>query len=238
GGSVGNALKWFPDRRGLAAGLTAAGFGAGSAPTVVPIANMIASSGYEAAVWWVGIGQSILGMLVALLLPAPEPGEGVGAAGAAGRAAAPARLLAFRSAGAAGDSRLLQIPVFHHVSHVRDGRGRWSDGNRPACAHCQRLQDRRRASLNPWAHAPSAYLRLDDRSSAQWPLSAVLRLGVRPYWSREHDVHRLLLRRRRHLCVALLREQSVAVRDPVGTGVLRLGRDLFAVPGDMHRHLR
>jgi len=49
GGSVGNALKWFPDRRGLAAGLTAAGFGAGSAVTVVPIANMIQSSGYEAA---------------------------------------------------------------------------------------------------------------------------------------------------------------------------------------------
>src|SRR5262244_4146838 len=41
GGSVGNALKWFPDRRGLAAGLTAAGFGAGSALTVVPIASMI-----------------------------------------------------------------------------------------------------------------------------------------------------------------------------------------------------
>src|SRR4029453_12982632 len=47
GGSVGNALKWFPDRRGLAAGLTAAGFGAGSALTVVPIANMIQSSGYQ-----------------------------------------------------------------------------------------------------------------------------------------------------------------------------------------------
>ena len=45
GASVGNALKWFPDRRGLAAGLTAAGFGAGSALTVIPIANMIASSG-------------------------------------------------------------------------------------------------------------------------------------------------------------------------------------------------
>ncbi len=41
GASVGNALKWFPDRRGLAAGLTAAGFGAGSALTIIPIANMI-----------------------------------------------------------------------------------------------------------------------------------------------------------------------------------------------------
>jgi OFA family oxalate/formate antiporter-like MFS transporter len=75
GGSVGNALKWFPDRRGLAAGLTAAGFGAGSALTVVPIANMIASSGYEAAFWWFGIGQGIVVMLVALLLRAPEAGE-------------------------------------------------------------------------------------------------------------------------------------------------------------------
>src|SRR5947208_1800417 len=75
GGSVGNALKWFPDRRGLAAGLTAAGFGAGSALTVVPIANMIASSGYEAAFWWFGIGQGIVVMVVALLLRAPQPGE-------------------------------------------------------------------------------------------------------------------------------------------------------------------
>src|SRR2546430_7403016 len=68
GASVGNALKWFPDRRGLAAGLTAAGFGAGSALTVVPIANMILSSGYEAAFWWFGIGQGLVVIVVALLL--------------------------------------------------------------------------------------------------------------------------------------------------------------------------
>src|SRR6202171_6578078 len=49
GTCVGNALKWFPDRRGLAAGATAAGFGAGAAITVVPIANMIAATGYEHA---------------------------------------------------------------------------------------------------------------------------------------------------------------------------------------------
>ena len=49
GTCVGNALKWFPHRRGLAAGATAAGFGAGAAVTVVPIAKMIATSGYQDA---------------------------------------------------------------------------------------------------------------------------------------------------------------------------------------------
>jgi OFA family oxalate/formate antiporter-like MFS transporter len=75
GASVGNALKWFPDRRGLAAGLTAAGFGAGSALTVVPIATMIQSSGYEAAFLWFGIGQGIIVVIFAMFLRAPQPGE-------------------------------------------------------------------------------------------------------------------------------------------------------------------
>jgi OFA family oxalate/formate antiporter-like MFS transporter len=75
GGAVGNALKWFPDRRGLAAGLTAAGFGAGSALTVIPIANMIQSSGYEAAFFWFGIGQAIIVMIFSLFLRAPDANE-------------------------------------------------------------------------------------------------------------------------------------------------------------------
>src|ERR1700736_2369739 len=74
-GPGGNALKGFPDRRGLAAGLTAAGFGAGSALTVIPIANMIQSSGYQAAFLWFGLGQGIVVVLVALLLRAPQAGE-------------------------------------------------------------------------------------------------------------------------------------------------------------------
>ena len=52
GTCVGNALKWFPGRRGLAAGITASGFGAGAALTIVPIAHMIESSGYEQPSWF------------------------------------------------------------------------------------------------------------------------------------------------------------------------------------------
>jgi OFA family oxalate/formate antiporter-like MFS transporter len=80
GTCVGNALKWFPDRRGLAAGITAAGFGAGSALTIIPIANMIAASGYQHTFMVFGLLQGgtvlLLGLLlkkpVAALLPKPK----------------------------------------------------------------------------------------------------------------------------------------------------------------------
>jgi OFA family oxalate/formate antiporter-like MFS transporter len=71
GTCVGSALKWFPDRRGLAAGLTAAGFGAGSAATIIPISMMIASSGYEQTFLYFGIGQGVIVMILALLMVRP-----------------------------------------------------------------------------------------------------------------------------------------------------------------------
>ena len=72
GACVGNALKWFPDRRGLAAGITAMGFGAGSALTVFPIANMIKSQGYEATFFKFGIAQGVVVFLVSWFLRAPD----------------------------------------------------------------------------------------------------------------------------------------------------------------------
>jgi OFA family oxalate/formate antiporter-like MFS transporter len=79
GATVGNAIKWFPDRRGLAAGLTAAGFGAGSAITVIPISNMIVGSGYQATFMFFGIAQGVVVALVGLVLRAP-PGRDAGPA--------------------------------------------------------------------------------------------------------------------------------------------------------------
>ncbi len=74
GTAIGSALKWFPDHRGLAAGLTAAGFGAGSALTVSPIANMISSAGYQAAFIQWGIIQGAVVVIAALFLKAPALG--------------------------------------------------------------------------------------------------------------------------------------------------------------------
>jgi OFA family oxalate/formate antiporter-like MFS transporter len=78
---VGQAVKWFPDRRGLAVGLTAAGYGAGSALSVIPIQAVINSAGYEAAFFWFGLVQGGFVFILAWLLRGPDPGEmaGVGA---------------------------------------------------------------------------------------------------------------------------------------------------------------
>lgn len=72
GTCVGNALKWFPDKRGLAAGITAAGFGAGSALTVAPIQAMIKTDGFQNTFLYFGLGQGIFVVILAFFLFAPK----------------------------------------------------------------------------------------------------------------------------------------------------------------------
>ncbi|MGB7075632.1 MAG: oxalate/formate MFS antiporter [Xanthobacteraceae bacterium] len=72
---VGNAVKWFPDRRGLAVGLTAAGYGAGTALSVIPITAVIHSSGYATAFFWFGLVQGGIVFVLAWLMRGPDAGE-------------------------------------------------------------------------------------------------------------------------------------------------------------------
>jgi OFA family oxalate/formate antiporter-like MFS transporter len=74
GTCIGNALRWFPSRRGLAAGLTAAGFGAGSALTIIPIANMIKTSGYEHTFLTFGLFQGVVVFVLGFLILVPPLG--------------------------------------------------------------------------------------------------------------------------------------------------------------------
>ena len=90
GTCIGNALKWFPDKRGLAAGLTAMGFGAGSSLSIVPIAAMIKSSGYQHTFLYFGIGQGLALLILAWFLVQPSGAVAASLARAA-QAAAPIR---------------------------------------------------------------------------------------------------------------------------------------------------
>jgi OFA family oxalate/formate antiporter-like MFS transporter len=99
---VGMAVKWFPDRRGLAVGLTAAGYGAGAALTVIPIQYVIANYGYNTAFLWFGIIQGAVVFVLAILLRGPDPGE---------MASAPAPKVA-QSARSFSPREVLMSPIF------------------------------------------------------------------------------------------------------------------------------
>jgi OFA family oxalate/formate antiporter-like MFS transporter len=72
GTCIGNALKWFQARRGLAAGVTAAGFGAGAALTVLPLMHSLSENGYEATFFRFGLLQGMVVLLAALALKKPS----------------------------------------------------------------------------------------------------------------------------------------------------------------------
>jgi len=74
GGAIGNALKWFPDHRGLCVGLTAGAYGIGTASTIAPVASMLKASGYQHTfiVW--GFIQGVVVLVAALFLARPPQG--------------------------------------------------------------------------------------------------------------------------------------------------------------------
>jgi MFS transporter, OFA family, oxalate/formate antiporter len=74
GGAIGNALKWFPDHRGLCVGLTAGAFGIGTATTIAPIADMLKVSGYQHTFIFWGFVQGIVVLACSLFLAKPPVG--------------------------------------------------------------------------------------------------------------------------------------------------------------------
>lgn len=70
-GVVGLMVRWFPDRRGLAAGAVAAGYGMGAMVTTFPIANSLHSLGLETTLVTFGVALGIVGLLAAQFLRQP-----------------------------------------------------------------------------------------------------------------------------------------------------------------------
>lgn len=69
--SIGAAMKWFPDRRGLCVGVVAGSYGFGAALTVLPIDRMIRNGGYQSAFITWGLAQGIVVLIAAQFLKMP-----------------------------------------------------------------------------------------------------------------------------------------------------------------------
>src|SRR5712692_9501244 len=70
-GSIASALKWFPERRGLASGIIAAGFGSGSALFIPVIAYLIREQSYRTAFLYTGVFQGLMILVAAQILRNP-----------------------------------------------------------------------------------------------------------------------------------------------------------------------
>ncbi|WP_144156149.1 oxalate/formate MFS antiporter [Paraburkholderia sp. BCC1885] len=81
-GVVGLMVRWFPDRRGFAAGAVAAGYGMGAIVTTFPIAASLASRGVESTLWLFGIVFAAVGFIASqgLRVPPAELGASLPAA--------------------------------------------------------------------------------------------------------------------------------------------------------------
>jgi oxalate/formate antiporter len=106
-GIIGLMVRWFPDRRGLATGLAAAGYGFGAFFTSFPIDSMIKSSGYAHTfiVW--GIVQAVIGVLAAQWLRVPPENYHLESA------APPAAVASQQTRRSYSPRQMLKSPVFY-----------------------------------------------------------------------------------------------------------------------------
>ena len=101
-GVVGLMVRWFPDRRGFAAGMVAAGYGMGAIATTFPISASLASNGYPATLLTYGLIFGCVGLVAAQLLRSPPDSESLPAA-VASRAGFARNL---------GPAQMLRSPIF------------------------------------------------------------------------------------------------------------------------------
>src|ERR1700759_2622868 len=74
-GIIGLMVRWFPDRRGFATGMVAAGYGFGAIATTFPIDSMLKSAGYQHTLVVFGIIMAIVGAAAALMMRAPTSAD-------------------------------------------------------------------------------------------------------------------------------------------------------------------
>lgn len=103
-GVIGLMVKWFPDRRGFATGMVAAGYGMGAVLTTFPISISLATSGHRSTLVVYGLIFGAVGVIAALALRKPPTGHHV--------AAAPASAPTLQTIKSVPPSVMLREPLF------------------------------------------------------------------------------------------------------------------------------
>ncbi len=135
-GVVGLMVRWFPERRGFAAGVAAAGYGFGAMLTTFPITDMMAKAGYQHTLFVFGLILGSVGVLASIFLRNPHPDELPAGAVKATSGVAPGR-----------HARLTDLLA--DVRHDDDDVDRRPDGGVAIRRLRERVQSRRCAGLRP-----------------------------------------------------------------------------------------
>ena len=223
---VGQAVKWFPDRRGLAVGLTAAGYGAGAALTVIPIRAVIAPPAMRRPSS--GLAWSRAASFSSWRGCCAGPIRRDGRASPRRRSRRRAQLHARAGADHAGF-----LAALHHVRHGVGVSGLMATAQIAPIAKDFNVGD---TVLLFGASTLSAGA--DRRQSLQRRRASAVRLDFRQHRPRIHHGDRLRPGRHRLLAARELRPCALGVRGLRRADLPDLGRDLQPVPVDLHGYLR
>jgi hypothetical protein len=210
-GVVGLMVRWFPQNRGFATGVVAAGYGFGAMLTTFPIDSMIKAAGYEQTLMTFGIIFAATGFISALFLQSPHSGE-VDERGS--------RPVAGSEVEDVSPGAMLRTPVFWLMFVMMS---MMSTGGLMVITQFKSF---------------SKSFGIDIRPHYEWPDAPIFRLGLGFDRARKHHGACLHNGRLRHLADAAIPNGSLSVRRSVRSSILRLGRNLFVVPLDLDRHVR
>ncbi len=222
-GVVGLMARWFPDRRGFAIGIVAAGYGMGAMLTTLPISSMLASSGAPMTLIVFGVILGGIGVLAALGLREPRAGE------------APAPAARRAHGDDVAPANMLKTPIFwlmFAMMTMMSTGGLMVTSNFANFARDFGVADVLVLGLAalPFALTVDRLLNGFTRPFFGW-LSD--RIG------RENTMGLAFgLEGGGDPAVACLQRGRAGFHPPLGPRFLRLGRDLFALPLNAHRHIR
>ena len=222
-GIIGLMVRWFPDRRGFATGMVAAGYGFGAIATTFPINSMMASAGYQHTLVVFGIILGVVGAAAALAMRMPQATDKL------------PPVAVMTSAKDVTPTDMLKTKVFWLMFFMMTMMSTGGLMVISQFASFSRDFGVTKVMVFGLAALPLA-LTVDRITNG---LTRPFFGWVSDRIGRENTMGiAFLMEACAVTAMVLLRDNTLAVRAAVGRGVLRLGRDLLAVPLDPDRHLR